>query len=161
MSACHPPISVLTSAHTAASYSLLYQSTSGILASQGPKKLKKFPIAHGSGCLVCKSQGHGMEKGEKWDNVPFWRRSALRFDIFPTVRWRNMVSSWSGDSKAEDVMSIRSFSFLVIISAPRANISRARQGSWWTRTDSECINHTAGKNKGSNNNRAVRGLFTV
>lgn len=58
-------------------------------------------------------------------------------------------------------MSIHSFPFLVIISALRANISRARQGRWWTRTDLESINHTAGKNKGSNDNRAVQGLFTV
>lgn len=62
--------------------------------------------------------------------------------------------------RAEDIMSINSFSFLVIISALRANISRARKGSWWTRTDSDSINHTAGKNKGRNNNRAVQGLFT-
>lgn len=73
------------------------------------------------------------------------------------VRFPLGVEIW----RAEDVMSVHSFSFLVVISAPRANDSRARQGSWWTRTDSGCINHTAGKNKGSNDSRAAQGLFTV
>lgn len=99
-----------------------------------------------------------MEKG---DNVPIWRRSAPRFNISPWsdggVRFLLGVEIW----RAEDVMSIYSFSFLVVISAARANISRARQGSWWTRSDSQCINHTAGKNKGSNDKGSVQGFFTV
>lgn len=37
----------------------------------------------------------------------------------------------------KDVMSIHLFSFLVIISARRVNISTTRQGSWTTQTDSQ------------------------
>lgn len=156
---CHPPVSVLTSPHIPASHLRRERGentdTNPAQASLCPKE-PKCPRQRLPGC-----ERQGQKGWKRGITCPFGG-DQLQDSTF---------SPWSDGSiwlllgveiwRAEDVMSIHSFSFLVIISAPRANISRARQGSWWTGTDSERLNHAAGENKGRNDNGAAQGLFTV
>lgn len=93
------------------------------------RKEAKMLMAAAAWCIKGSSRSDGKEIRA------LCRRLTPRFSVFLVVRWRCTVSSWIWSMK--DVMSIHLFSFLVIISARRVNISTTRQGSWTTRTDSQ------------------------